>query len=145
MFFEESPQLIILVFMYYFHCCGWSEVYLGSTIGQQLPKLRLILPKQQTYICEILQTKRGSIPLGMSLLVCGPAWAWTRDLQIMRTTKWYSAMVSFLNIYCVSNNYEFSYLLWNSLNPPNWNRLFTHCLRRFEKNCCNYSRLYLFV
>ena len=63
MFFEESPQLIILVFMYYFHCCGWSEVYLRSTIGQQLPKLRLILPKQQTYICEVLQTKRGSIPL----------------------------------------------------------------------------------
>ena len=133
-------------------CCGEMLAELGSDhTNCTLPEgafwlySTLILPKQQAYICEVLQTKRGSIPLGMSLLVCGPAWAWTRDLQIMRTTKWYSAMVSFLNIYCVSNNYEFSYLLWNSLNPPNWNRLFTHCLRRFEKNCCNYSRLYLFV
>ena len=132
MFFEESPQLIILVFMYYFHCCGWSEVYLRSTIGQQLPKLRLILPKQQTYICEVLQTKRGSIPLGMSLLVCGPAWAWTRDLQIMRTIRWYSAIANDFCFHWISNSYAPCHSRWNSLNPPNWNSLFTHCLRRIR-------------
>ena len=71
-------------------CCGEMLAELGSDhTNCTLPEgafwlySTLILPKQQAYICEVLQTKRGSIPLGMSLLVCGPAWAWTRDLQIM--------------------------------------------------------------
>jgi len=35
---------------------------LGSTIGQQLPKLRLILPKQQTYIWWVYKLKEALFP-----------------------------------------------------------------------------------
>ena len=83
-------------------------------------------------ICEVLQTKRDSIPLGMSLLVCGPAWAWIRDLQIMRTIRWYSTITNDFSFYWISNSYVACYSWWNSLNPPNWNSLFTHCLRRIN-------------
>ena len=52
-----------------------GQVTLYFPISQHLLKIGINNLEQQAYICEVLQTKRGSIPLGMSLLVCGPAWA----------------------------------------------------------------------
>lgn len=48
---------------------------LGATIGQQLPNLRLKLLKQRTYNWRGITKKKGCIPLGISLFLCGPAWA----------------------------------------------------------------------
>ena len=86
------------------------EVY-QSTISQQIPNTILNITKQQTLNRRSPWTKKGSISLEMSLLVCGPAWAWTRDLQIMRTIKWYSTIVHFININWISSSYKFYYFL----------------------------------
>jgi len=42
---------------------------------KQLLRFKAKTTKATDSYREVLQTKRGSIPLGMSLLVCGPAWA----------------------------------------------------------------------
>ena len=63
-------------------------------------------------------------------VLCGPAWAWTKDLQIMSLAKWYSMRFCCLKVILIIKTLQNRHLLWISNNTPYWNSLFTHCLRR---------------
>ena len=54
-----------------------------ETIVKQQLYIRSKSTKSNRVISGGSANKKGCIPLGISLLACGPAWAWTRDLQIM--------------------------------------------------------------
>ena len=96
-----------------------SAVCFGLNINISLSKA-LIKPKSATRI--LLQVA--------DLSVGGPDRAWTYDLQIMRTIRWRFVIARLTNLNWIAVSYKIHYPLWDSLNTPNWNRLFTHCLRR---------------
>ena len=76
------------------------------------------------------QNKKHLRKIASAFISSGPDRAWTYDLQIMRTIRWRFVIARLTNLNWIAVSYKIHYPLWDSLNTPNWNRLFTHCLRR---------------
>ena len=82
------------------------------------------------YVFARQKKKQLSLRLNCLILRGGPARAWTWDLQIMSIPKWYFVIFCYHESSLKISGLQKLNFLWISKNTPNWNKMFTHCLRR---------------